>query len=53
MAKQLDVPSNSAALRIIRSYQNAQKNAFEITVSYHPEGRYDCELNFYRELRPR
>jgi DNA-binding GntR family transcriptional regulator len=53
MAKQLGVPSNSTALRIIRSYQNVQKNAFEITVSYHPEGRYDCELNFYRELRPR
>ncbi|WP_062308547.1 GntR family transcriptional regulator [Polynucleobacter sinensis] len=53
MAKELDVPSNSSALRIVRSYQNVQKNAFEITVSYHPEGRYDCELNFHRELRPR
>lgn len=53
MAKELDVASSSSALRIIRSYQNAQKNAFEITVSYHPEARYECELNFQRELRPR
>jgi GntR family transcriptional regulator len=49
----LDAKENSPALRIIRRYLDAQKNAFEITVSYHPEGRYDCELNFHRELRLR
>ena len=53
MAKALEVEANSPALRIIRRYFDAQKNAFEITVSYHPEGRYNCELNFHRELRPR
>jgi DNA-binding GntR family transcriptional regulator len=53
LAKELDVPLNSSALRIIRSYKNLQKDVFEITVSYHPEGRYECELNFERELRPR
>ena len=49
----LGVAEKSPALRIIRRYLDAQKNAFEITVSYHPEGRYDCELNFHRELRLR
>ena len=52
-AKALGVKENSPALRIIRRYFDAQKNAFEITVSYHPEGEYNCELNFHRELRPR
>ena len=52
-AKALGVSVNSPALRIVRHYFNIQKNAFEITASYHPEGRYDCELNFHRELRPR
>ena len=53
MAKALEVEADSPALRIIRRYFDAQKNVFEITVSYHPEGRYNCELNFHRELRPR
>jgi len=53
VADALDVEVNSPALRIIRRYFDAQKNAFEITVSYHPEGDYNCELNFHRELRPR
>jgi DNA-binding GntR family transcriptional regulator len=53
MAKQLVVQSGSSALRIIRSYQNSHKSTFEITVSYHPEDRYECELNFQREFRPR
>ncbi len=52
-AQALGVEANSPALRIIRRYYDAQKNAFEITVSYHPEGRYNCELNFHRELRLR
>jgi DNA-binding GntR family transcriptional regulator len=53
MAKALEVEAYSPALRIIRRYFDAQKNVFEITVSYHPEDRYNCELNFHRELRPR
>lgn len=52
-ANALGVSENSPALRIIRRYLDAQKNAFEITVSYHPESDYNCELNFHRELRPR
>lgn len=53
MARALNVEASSPALRIVRRYFDAQQNAFEITVSYHTEGRYNCELNFHRELRLR
>ncbi len=52
-AKALQVEAGEPGIVVTRRYCNADDDAFEITVSTHPEGRYVYSLDFRRELKRR
>ena len=52
-AERLSKASGSTALMIVRRYCDESGTPFEVTVSFHADNHYHCEISFQRERRLR